>query len=113
MVTSGTVRRSFGTNFLGDSPGWYKLAVVGFLALNPLVLAVAGPFAAGWCFIGEFIFCLAMALRCYPLQQGGLLVIEAVALRLTTADAVYAETLQNVSYTLLRAIRAAEPGPTG
>lgn len=36
-----------------------------------------------WIVIGEFIFTLAMALRCYPLLSGGLIAIEALALGLT------------------------------
>lgn len=37
----------------------------------------------GWIFIAEFIFCLAMALKCYPLQSGGLLAIQVLFLGLT------------------------------
>ena len=39
----------------------------------------------------EFIFTLAMALRCYPLQPGGLLALEAVLLGLTSPERVYEE----------------------
>jgi NhaB family Na+:H+ antiporter len=42
-----------------------------------------------------------MALRCYPLQPGGLLVIESVLLGLTSADAVYEEALANFPVILL------------
>ncbi|MFR4486134.1 MAG: hypothetical protein ACLT78_01575 [Escherichia coli] len=35
------------------------------------------PFVAGWLLVAEFIFTLAMALKCYPLLPGGLLAIEA------------------------------------
>ncbi len=73
------------------SPGWYKLTIVGFLLLNPIVLLLAGPTVAGWLLLGEFIFTLAMALRCYPLQPGGLLAIEAVIIGLTTPESVYEE----------------------
>jgi len=93
--------RAFGRNFLGHSPEWYKLAILTFLILNPIVMVVAGPFVAGWLVIGQFIFCLAMALRCYPLQPGGLLAIEAVILGLTSADAVYEETVANFPVILL------------
>lgn len=92
---------ALGINFLGHSPGWYKLAVGAFLAINPIVLAVAGPTTAGWLLIGEFVFCLAMALRCYPLQPGGLLALEAVVLGLTSPERVYAETTANFSVILL------------
>ncbi len=96
-----TLAEAFGRNFLGNSPRWYKLAILAFLVLNPLLLAATGPFVAGWCLIAEFIFCLAMALKCYPLQPGGLLAIEAVLLGLTDAETVYQETLNNFPVLLL------------
>jgi NhaB family Na+:H+ antiporter len=46
---------------------------------------------AGWALILEFIFTLAMALKCYPLLPGGLLAIEAVAIGLTSTDTVIHE----------------------
>jgi NhaB family Na+:H+ antiporter len=88
-------------NFLGSAPGWYKLALVVFLIANPLALVVAGPFVAGWLLIAEFIFTLAMALRCYPLQPGGLLALEAIALGMASPHTVYEEVSQNVSVILL------------
>lgn len=39
---------------------------------------------SAWVLVGEFIFTLAMALKCYPLQPGGLLVLEALLLGLAT-----------------------------
>lgn len=90
-----------GRNFLGDAPRWYKLTIVAFLALNPLVLLAFGPFVTGWLFVAEFIFTLAMALKCYPLQPGGLLALEAVVLGLTSPDSVYQETLANFGVVLL------------
>ena len=84
-------------NFLGSSPEWYKKTIIGFLLLNPLALQLFGPFATGWVLIGEFIFTLALALRCYPLQPGGLLAIEAVLLGMTTPHMVFAETNENSS----------------
>ena len=58
-------------------------------------------FLAGWILIGEFIFCLAMALKCYPLQPGGLLAIEAVALGMTSAESVYHESVANFPVIML------------
>ncbi len=49
----------------------------------------------------EFIFTLAMALACYPLQPGGLLAIEAVARGMASPHAVYDEVVKNVSVLLL------------
>ena len=93
--------RAFFGNFLGHAPTWYKLAIATFLILNPVVFVLAGPFLAGWVLIVEFIFTLAMALRCYPLQPGGLLAIEAVAIGMASPDAVFAEIEHNISVILL------------
>jgi NhaB family Na+:H+ antiporter len=96
-----TLSRGLVDNFLGNAPVWYKLTIIGFLILNPILLAVAGPFITGWALIGQFIFTLALALKCYPLQPGGLLAIEAVVIGLTTPDAVYVETLSQFEVILL------------
>ena len=88
-------------NFLGQSPSWYKKSIVLFLLLNPLCLWLAGPVLTGWLLIAEFIFTLAMALKCYPLLPGGLLAIEALLLGLTTPDALYAEVEHNLPVILL------------
>ncbi|MDP2322449.1 MAG: sodium/proton antiporter NhaB [Gammaproteobacteria bacterium] len=93
--------RALVSNFLGHAPSWYKLTILGFLVLNPIVTIVAGPFVAGWFLVAEFIFTLAMALKCYPLQPGGLLAIEAVVIGLTSAEAVYRETEHNFPVILL------------
>ena len=67
-----------GRNFLGQSPAWYKQTIVFFLVINPFILVSFGPVTASWLLVAEFIFTLAMALKCYPLQPRGLLVIEAI-----------------------------------
>ena len=92
---------AFAKNFLGDAPRWYKIAIVAFLVANPLLAVTAGPFAAGWALVAEFIFTLAMALTCYPLQPGGLLAIEAIVIGLVAPDEVYAEATHNFSVILL------------
>jgi NhaB family Na+:H+ antiporter len=96
-----TLPQAIGRNFLGQAPDWYKLTIVGFLLANPLILLVAGPVTAGWVLIGEFIFTLALALKCYPLQPGGLLAIEAVILKLAPAEAIYHEAHSNFEVLLL------------
>lgn len=88
-------------NFLGNSPNWYKQTIIGFLIINPIILAIAGPFFLGWCLIAEFIFTLALALRCYPLQPGGLLAIEAVLMGMASPEAVYHEAAANFEVILL------------
>ncbi|NER18649.1 sodium/proton antiporter NhaB [Spongiivirga citrea] len=70
-------------SFLGNSPRWFKLTMIGFLIFNIISFFVLGKTITAWIFIGEFIFTLAMALKCYPLQSGGILAIEALALGLT------------------------------
>ena len=94
--------------FLGDAPGWYKSTIIGFLIFNPLlllILNITSPgnagFVMGWILLLQFIFTLAMALKCYPLQPGGLLAIEALILGLTSTDTVYYEIQQNLKVILL------------
>jgi len=78
-------------NFLGRAPDWYKWLIVGCLAANPLLLAAAGPVITSWVILFEFIVTLMMALRCYPLQPGGLIAIEATALGLVTPAGIQQE----------------------
>ena len=95
---------SFGalwSNFLGESPRWYKQTIIAFLILNPFILFVAGPVVAGWALVAEFIFTLALALRCYPLQPGGLLAIEGILLGLADPHSVYHEAEANFEVILL------------
>jgi len=82
---------AFVRNFLGHAPSWYKWAVTACLIVNPFVLWAFGPTFAGWCVVAEFIVTLAMALKCYPLQPGGLLAIETVIMGLTDSASVYHE----------------------
>ncbi|SEI48552.1 Na+:H+ antiporter, NhaB family [Allopseudospirillum japonicum] len=90
-------------NFLGNSPLWYKKTILAFLLINPILFFTPafGPFVTGWVLIIQFIFTLAMALKCYPLQPGGLLAIEAVILGLTTPEAVIHEVEGNLEVILL------------
>ena len=92
---------AFGHNFLDHAPGWYKATILGFLILNPCLLYTVGPFVTGWCLILEFIFTLAMALKSYPLQPGGLLALEAVLIGLAKPQTVYHEALNNFQVILL------------
>ncbi len=90
-------------NFLGHAPLWYKRTILAFLVLNPLLISLpgVGPFVVGWLLVLQFIFCLAMALSCYPLQPGGLLAFEAVVIGLTHPDAVREEVFSNFPVILL------------
>ncbi len=96
-----SIPQAFSRNFLGNSPDWYKLAIVAFLVINPFALMVLGPFVTGWLLVLEFIFTLAMALKCYPLAPGGLLAIEAVLLKMSTPDHIYEEAVHNFPVILL------------
>ncbi len=87
-------------NFLGNSPIWYKQTIIAFLVLNPFLMAY-DPFIAGWVLVVEFIFTLAMALKCYPLQPGGLLAIEAILIGLATPEMVLHETEANFPVIML------------
>ena len=88
-------------NFLGSAPTWYKQTILGFLILNPILLLVLGPFQTGWILVAEFIFTLAMALRCYPLQPGGLLAFEAVLFGMTSTETIREEVFSNFPVILL------------
>ncbi|WP_394132779.1 sodium/proton antiporter NhaB [Shewanella maritima] len=87
-------------NFLGNSPKWYKYAILAFLVINPIIFYI-NPFVAGWMLVIEFIFTLAMALKCYPLQPGGLLAIQAVFIGMTSPSQVLHEIEANLEVLLL------------
>jgi NhaB family Na+:H+ antiporter len=96
-----TIFSSLRSNFLGNAADWYKTTILLFLLVNPIALFLVGPFVTGWLLVAEFIFCLAMALKCYPLQPGGLLAFEAVLLGMTSPDTVYHEAEVNFAVILL------------
>lgn len=96
-----TLRSALMKNFLGQSPNWYKLAIIACLIINPLVFLLASPLVAGWLLVIEFVFTLAMALNCYPLLPGGLLAIEAVAIGMTSPSQVAEEIAHNLDVLLL------------
>jgi len=88
-------------NFLGNSPQWFKYTIISFLIFNVFSFFILGPTITAWIFIGEFIFTLAMALKCYPLISGGLLAIQVLLLNLTNAKNAYHEVEQNLEVILL------------
>ncbi len=99
-----SIPAAFLDNFLGNAPDWYKITIVAFLVINPIIYfgaGEAGATIAGWALILEFIFTLAMALKCYPLQPGGLLALEAVFMGLTSTDTVMHEIQANLEVILL------------
>ncbi len=88
-------------NFLGQSPDWYKLTIVSFLLINPLLFYFVSPFWAGWLLVVEFIFTLGMALKCYPLQPGGLLALQAIFIGMTSPQQVWHEVTGNIEVLML------------
>ncbi len=95
-----TMAEAVRKNFLGNSPVWYKLTIIGFLVLNPM-LFMMNPYLAGWVLVLEFIFTLAMALKCYPLQPGGLLAVQAIVLGLASPEMVFHEAEKNFPVIML------------
>ena len=95
-----TAGKAFGLNFMGSASPWYKLLIVAFLIINPILFFI-NPFVAGWALVAEFIFTLAMALECYPLQPGGLLAFEACVIGMCTMDGVKHELIANIDVILL------------
>ena len=93
--------------FLGDSPDWYKNTIIAFLIINPMTLlllntmGLSGNFIVGWMILLEFIFTLALALKCYPLQPGGLIAIQALFLGLTNSYSLLHEIEHNLEVILL------------
>ena len=87
--------------FLGRAPAWYKITILVLLAANPLIALAAGKVITGWLILFEFIFALAMTLKCYPLQPGGLLALESVLLKLTDAEQVYDQVVAGFPVILL------------
>ena len=76
--------------------------MIGFFIVNTILyFAIPDKTILSWLFIFEFIFTLAMALKCYPLQSGGLLAIQALALGLTTPKHAYHEIEMNLEVILL------------
>lgn len=98
---TNSLSQALARNFLGNSPVWYKQAIIGFLILNPIILFTMGPVVTGWLLIFEFIFTLALALKCYPLQPGGLLAIEAIVIGLASPESVSHEVEANLEVILL------------
>ena len=92
---------AYGRNFLGETAPWYKVTIAGFLILNPILFFFVDPYLAGWLLVGEFIFTLAMALKCYPLQPGGLLALEAIAIGMSSTKTVVHEIEGNMEVILL------------
>jgi NhaB family Na+:H+ antiporter len=64
-------------------------------------MGLPAGFILGWIILTQFIFTLAMALKCYPLQPGGLIAIESVLMGLTDTGQIYYEVDANLKVILL------------
>ncbi|MDX6914792.1 sodium/proton antiporter NhaB [Pectobacterium carotovorum] len=95
------LHRALLKNFLGYAPDWYKLTIFCFLLVNPLLFYFVSPFWAGWLLVVEFIFTLGMALKCYPLQPGGLLALQAILIGMTSPQQVWHEVTGNIEVLML------------
>ena len=95
--------RAFASNFLGTSPNWYKWTIISFLIINPILWWIPeyGHTIASWALVLEFIFTLAMALKCYPLQPGGLLALEAYVIGMATTEEIKNEVFVGFPVILL------------
>lgn len=101
MTIKNLYLKTLTDNFLGKAPNWYKLTIVAFLLFNPLSLYYFGSYFTGCLLVIEFIFTLALALKCYPLQPGGLLALEAVFLGMTSPQHIKIEVESGFEVILL------------
>lgn len=101
IILTNSKKKSMFKYFLGQSPRWFKMTMIIFIIFNVISINIFGPTITAWIFIAEFIFTLAMALKCYPLQSGGILAIQALFLKLTTPENAYHEVDQNLEVILL------------
>ncbi len=92
---------SFIAMFMGHSPLWYKQGVLAALALNVVFYFVLGPLVTSWIILFEFICTLAMALKCFPLQPGGLLALQVLIMQLADSHHVYEEVEHGLPVILL------------
>ncbi len=92
---------TFYSEFLGNSPRWFKTTLLVFLAACYPLNLLLGETIMGWAFIAMFIMTLALALKCYPLQSGGLLALAVMALGLTNKDTVWHEIEANLGVIML------------
>jgi Na+/H+ antiporter NhaB len=97
----GNLFHAAATNFLGHSSKRFKCFVLVALIINIPVTLIAGKTIGAWCVLCEFLVTLAMALEAYPLQAGGLLVIEANLIGLTNPHTLLHEVTANLNVILM------------
>ncbi len=87
--------------FMGLAPKSYKVFIIICLVLNPFLFWMMGSLAAGWAVLIEFLIILSLALKCYPLFPGGLVAIEALALKMVGMKDVMKEIHNNMDVVML------------
>ena len=93
---------AFFINFLGNASPRYKLFVLIALAINPFILLLPnGKVVAGWFVLVEFLGTLAASLQAYPLQAGGLLLVEANLMGITSPGTLLKEVKLNLNVILM------------
>jgi Na+/H+ antiporter NhaB len=88
-------------SFLGHCSRRFKIFVVAALVINVPVRYIFGTTVGAWLVLLEFLVTLAMALEAYPLQAGGLLVIEANLIGLTNPHTLLHEVTNNLNVILM------------
>jgi len=69
----------------------FKVILIAFLAINPLLLETVGPFYTSIAMLLQFLFLLFRSTIVYPAISGGLLVAEAIILKLVTTEGIWHE----------------------
>lgn len=69
----------------------FKVTLIAFLAVNPLLLETVGPFYTSIGMLLQFLFILFRSTTVYPAISGGLLVAEAIILKLVTTEGIWHE----------------------
>eukprot|EP00802_Teleaulax_amphioxeia_P002503 Tamp_02505.p1 GENE.Tamp_02505~~Tamp_02505.p1 ORF type:complete len:844 (+),score=195.10 Tamp_02505:192-2723(+) len=94
--------QAFFINFMGSASPKYKAFVLLSLVVNPFILLVPnGKVVAGWFVLVEFLCMLAASLQAYPLQAGGLLLIEANVMGITNPYTLLHEVQVNLNVLLM------------
>lgn len=96
-----SITKSILHNFLGNTHLWYKVTLLCFLLLNPIIFFLSNAYICAWLLILEFIFVLSMSLQCYPLLSGGLLVIESVVIGIIKTENIKQQLDSNQEIILL------------
>ncbi len=79
----------------------FKLIMIAFLAINPLLLHTIGPFWTSIAMLLQFLFLLFRSTMVYPAITGGLLVAEAIILKLVSTESIWHEWIASFDVFML------------